>query len=340
MHNVKEVSSQSPPKSHIWLGVSAGVVSVMMLVFLLPYTFGYGFSRVTLGASIWNLAWAFDDWTHILLVPLIVLWLVWRQRGALKSVPIKGHWFGAVVILGSLFLYWAGFRIDIQYAGFVSIQMFIGGVILWLGGWQVFRVIAFPWCFLFFAWPFLFLDSMLAFPLRMAMSELSYHFLNLIGMDTMRIGTAIVSAPNPAQGLTAGERFEVDIADPCSGIRSLFALTMVASLYGHLTMKKGWQVVVVAFSAIPLAVLGNFVRIMLLTFGVLALGTETAIGTLENPSAYHLGAGFAVFAVALLGMVGVASLTRKIPVWLGKDKESGNHNSDPRGKKEATSFEY
>jgi hypothetical protein len=78
-----------------------------------------------------------------------------------------------------------------------------------------------------FAWPFVFLDQYVSFPLRLFMSSVSGHFLNLVGVPTVREGTAILSAADPATGLEIGKRFSVDIADPCSGIHSLFALTMV-----------------------------------------------------------------------------------------------------------------
>jgi hypothetical protein len=58
----------------------------------------------------------------------------------------------------------------------------------------------------------------------------------------------------------------------------------------------------------PLAVLGNLFRILMLTFGTIAMGPEVAIGTLENPSFFHMLSGYLVFAVAIGGMLGIAKL--------------------------------
>jgi exosortase/archaeosortase family protein len=112
-----------------------------------------------------------------------------------------------------------------------------------------------------------------------------------------------VSAPDFAAGLATGQRFAVDVADPCSGIRSLFALMMVSALYGYLVMDRAWQKWVIFLSSIPLAVAGNFARIIMLTLGTITLGAETAIGSIEEPTTFHLASGFLVFGVALGGML-------------------------------------
>ncbi len=68
------------------------------------------------------------------------------------------------------------------------------------------------------------------------------------------------------------------MVDPCSGIRSLFALTMIAALYAYFAVKPMWKQFIVFACAIPLAILGNLLRILMLTFGTIAFGTEFAIG--------------------------------------------------------------
>jgi exosortase len=206
------------------------------------------------------------------------------------------------VLAASLALYWIGYKIDIQIVGFLSLQLMIGGGLLMLVGWPIFRALLFPFAFLIFAFPFAFLDNLLAFPLRSLMCQLSQGFLNLVGVDTLRVGTALVSAPDYAKGLAQGQRFALDVATPCSGIRSLFALMMVSALYAHLTLRKGWQKWTLFLLSPALAVAGNFGRMMMLTFGTMFLGSAVAIGTEEHPTTFHMAAGFFVFVVALAGM--------------------------------------
>jgi exosortase len=209
------------------------------------------------------------------------------------------------VVLAALGLYWIGYKVDITIVGFMSLQLMIGGLILWLLGWDMMKALAFPYIFLMFSYPFYFLDNIISFPLRGVMCELSQGFLNLVGVDTMRVGTALVSAPDYVAGLKQGERFALDVANPCSGIRSLFALMMVSALYGHLTLEKTWQKWMMFLISPALAVAGNFARMLMLTFGTILLGSGVAIGTEENPTTFHMAAGFFVFVVALGGMVAV-----------------------------------
>jgi exosortase len=302
------MSASSPRLSlpRWWLAAATAVLSLAALFGAVKYTYGHGHAPSTLGWMLWRLWEAYSDWSHGMFVPFISAFFVYWEREKLKKIPIAGDNRALAALVGVLLFYWAGYKADLQYVGFVAGQLFVATLVIWFLGWPFMKGVFFPWAFLIFMWPFIFLDNMIAFPLRMVMSEISYHFLNLIGLDCLKIGSAVVSAPDYAMGLPQGAKFAVDIADPCSGIRSLFALLMISALYGHLMLVKGWQKAVLFAAALPLAVLGNFFRILMLTFGTLLFGTPFAIGTLDQPSYYHTISGFVVFAVALAGMVGIA----------------------------------
>jgi exosortase len=284
--------------------VVALVSMIVGLYGFVPYTFGYQSKAETVFKAIYE-AWTnpgVTDWHHGMMVPLISIGLVLHQWKDLKKLPLRPSRAGLAVLAASLALYWIGYKIDIQIVGFLSLQLMIGGGLLMLVGWPIFRALLFPFSFLIFAFPFGFLDNLLAFPLRSLMCQLSQGFLNLVGVDTLRVGTALVSAPDYAKGLAQGQRFALDVATPCSGIRSLFALMMVSALYAHLTLRKGWQKWTLFLLSPGLAVAGNFGRMMMLTFGTMFLGSAVAIGTEEHPTTFHMAAGFFVFVVALAGM--------------------------------------
>ncbi len=135
-----------------------------------------------------------------------------------------------------------------MHIGYASFQIVIAGLILWLMGLTWMGSLFYPWAFLVFLFPLTFLDNLVAFPLRMVMSEASVTVLNLVGIACIKSGTAILSAPDALSGLRAGQAFSVDVADPCSGIRSLFALMMVSALYGYFTQTQLWKRAVI-FSA-------------------------------------------------------------------------------------------
>lgn len=276
-----------------------------------PYASGYGATRASMFEF---MSWIWKnnpEWEHCWLVPLAVIGLLYYRRKSLAEIPVEGSWLGLVALLGSMFVYWVGYLADNVYVGYASLLGFVGSAVLWLLGWRWLMALAFPIAFLSFMFPLPFMDNMLAFPLRIFMSNVSVAFLNFIGLSCLQQGTAIVSAPDFAAGLAAGERFAVDVADPCSGIRSLFALMMVSALYGYIAMDKPWQKWVVFLCSIPLAVAGNFARIIMLTLGTIVLGPEVAIGSLEEPTTFHMLSGFLVFAVALGGMLGVGWLLQR-----------------------------
>jgi exosortase len=313
-----EVRSQWQDRA-LWVEVFVAVAVVIGLYGFIPYNFGFE----SKARSVFEMLQRFwtdpstADWHHGMIVPLISVGLILHRAKELEKVVIQPSGWGVLGVVAALALFWVGYKIDITIVGFLSLQMMIGGLILWLFGWEMMKAVAFPYAFLMFAYPFYFLDTIVAFPLRGLMCQMSQFFLNLVGVDTLRVGTALVSAPDYAKGLAQGQRFALDVATPCSGIRSLFALMMVSALYAHLTLLKGWQKWVLFLLSPALAVLGNFARMVMLTLGTILLGSAVAIGTEEHPTTFHMAAGFFVFVVALGGMVGVSRILQGI----GKGKK-------------------
>ena len=313
-----EVGSQWRDRT-LWVEVAVAFAVVIGLYGFIPYNFGFE----SKARSVFEMLQRFwtdpstADWHHGMIVPLISVGLILHRAKELEKVVIQPSGWGVLGVVAALALFWVGYKIDITIVGFLSLQMMIGGLILWLFGWEMMKAVAFPYAFLMFAYPFYFLDTIVAFPLRGLMCQMSQFFLNLVGVDTLRVGTALVSAPDYAKGLAQGQRFALDVATPCSGIRSLFALMMVSALYAHLTLQKGWQKWVLFLLSPALAVLGNFARMVMLTLGTILLGSAVAIGTEEHPTTFHMAAGFFVFVVALGGMVGVSRILQGI----GKGKK-------------------
>jgi exosortase len=313
-----EVGSQWRDRT-LWIEVAVAFAVVIGLYGFIPYNFGFE----SKARSVFEMLQRFwtdpstADWHHGMIVPLISVGLILHRAKELEKVVIQPSGWGVLGVVAALALFWVGYKIDITIVGFLSLQMMIGGLILWLFGWEMMKAVAFPYAFLMFAYPFYFLDTIVAFPLRGLMCQMSQFFLNLVGVDTLRVGTALVSAPDYAKGLAQGQRFALDVATPCSGIRSLFALMMVSALYAHLTLQKGWQKWVLFLLSPALAVLGNFARMVMLTLGTIILGSAVAIGTEEHPTTFHMAAGFFVFVVALGGMVGVSRILQGI----GKGKK-------------------
>jgi exosortase len=277
---------------------------VVTLLFFISFGSDESQTRFSLGANLWTI-WTSsgglsEEYSYCLLVPFIVAYLIWEKRALLAATPIEHNRAGLTWTLLGLLLFWLGARAGKQYIGFVGIQVVLAGGIIWFWGVRIFRALIFPWAMVGFIWPLLVLDTLVAFPLRLNVSRLCFHVLNLAGIPCIESGTALLSAPNPVAHLALGDRFKIDIADPCSGMHSLLALLMLSALYAHFCLPRRWQQWTIFFSAIPLAIFGNMVRIFMLVIGSMAWGSGFAVGTDENPSLYHETAGFAVLAIVLV----------------------------------------
>lgn len=288
-------------------------VALLALLLSLQYSYGIGVETYSLGKYIWRNWNENEDMGHGFLILPAVLFIIYSDRGRLLSLKPSGGWGGLALLLVGLALFWAGNQADITFVGLISIMIVLAGCIWWLLGLEFLKALSFPLAFLLFAIPFPGLDMMVALPLRYLMSKISVLVLNVIGIPAVLIGTGILSAPDASLHLTAGKKFAVDVANPCSGIRSLFALMMVGALFAHFTLQGAWRKWVLFLCTPPLAVAGNLARILMLTLGTVAFGSEFALGKnpLEHPSWFHMTAGYLVFIVALLGMMGVASLLHR-----------------------------
>ncbi|HUB66717.1 MAG TPA: exosortase/archaeosortase family protein [Candidatus Methylacidiphilales bacterium] len=238
-----------------------------------------------------------SEWTQCILVPPLTLFLVWWLWPKLREAPVRGHASGYALLGAGLLIYLGGYMAENYYIGVVSMELVYAGIIVLFLGWEMMRLVAFPWAFLLFMWPYGFLED-IAFQLRLLMSDLSHHTLGLIGVANILNGTSILSPSG------TGTPFAIDIADPCSGIRSFSALLMIASLYAFLSFDHLWQKILVILAAIPFVIIGNLVRIVMLTLGTIHFGSAFALGVNDHPSWFHEGAGYVVYLVDLAGLAG------------------------------------
>jgi exosortase len=104
----------------------------------------------------------------------------------------------------------------------------------------------------------------------------------------------------------AQHSFHYDIAPACSGIRSLIALLALTTIYGFISFKSTWRRLLMILSAVPLAVIGNVVR---LTFTVVV---AEAFGQ-DWGSKVEQKFGFVTFAVAIALVVLIGN-------WLQEEK--------------------
>ncbi|MEG2062713.1 MAG: exosortase/archaeosortase family protein [Kiritimatiellia bacterium] len=192
---------------------------------------------------------------YIWLVPVLSLFLLWIRRRAIYNslgapAPLRAL---PIFLLSAMFLL-IGLRGGQTRFLQVSAILFLLALPLASYGWKTFKNVWFPLLLLAFIIPVGFLDNFTV-PLRQASVTVNAVLLNGLGIPVRSIGTAIVSLGEPA--------FQLDIADPCSGIRSLVALFVGTAAYGAIALRSSWGRWGLFFASVPIAFLGNILRLLL-----------------------------------------------------------------------------
>ena len=246
------------------------------------------------------------EWSFGYFVPVAVGVLFWLRRKELLDTKVKPAMLvGGGICVGALLLYWAGYRGEQKYFGYASGQLLALGAVLWFLGWAWFRKVFWLWVLLGMMWPWLFLIERISAPLQLAMVKLTSGFMNLTGVDAVASGSSLsTTSVDPVSSLPIS--LDVDVA--CSGMRSLFALTMIGLVFSFLRVKDEWKRWTLMAFVPVVAILGNFVRMLMLYFGSVLWGTKVAIGANHEMSAFHMIAGLMVFVVALILMSGLVAV--------------------------------
>lgn len=218
--------------------------------------------------------------------PFLLLWQVIALWGGLRETIDDPDARGLVVVAFAMLVYYFGVKAMQPRLVVFSFVILLYGLALALGGRGAFRLLFFPISFLLLMIPLNFLDERVGFPLQLLMARSSTGLLNMFGIETTRIGTGIYSRV-----------FHFDVAAPCSGIRSLMALSTVTAAYAYVTQHVQWKRWILFASAMPLAVFGNIARVTSIALVAEVYGQEVASKT------YHEYSGFIVFPVALSTMV-------------------------------------
>jgi len=278
------------------------VCSFLILFCVVPYAEGYGFVRKTIltlvrhGYTQENGEWGFG---YIVLPAALVM--LWLTRKRYQSIELKPSWAGLGLIVLSLVFYMAGFKANEKYIGYFSGHLLIAGMVIWLAGWKYFFKAFWLWVFLVMMWPLLPLIDIISFRMRKIATEVTVFLWNIFGGNALQNGTSIIN--QASEGVAEGEGYSLQIAAACSGMRSLFALLMISLIFAYIGVKKVAHSIIVVLAMFPIAIAANVVRIILLLGGTVIWGNEFAVGSDAEPSGYHLGAGFAVYFVALFCMI-------------------------------------
>ena len=274
--------------------VKAGPLAAFLcatIVVTFAYFFGWLHLFTNGRLSTWT--WAWQAWNpetnyeHAKIIPLIVAFLIWYDRDKLKNAPTGSSLWGWVFIALGLFLFVAGARTLQARLTLTALPVLLLGMVLYVWGRAVARVLLFPIAFLLFMVPLNFLTQS-TFKLQFIETGIASAVCNLIGVHVNTIGTLVNSNDNA---------FHFQVDEGCSGIRSLMAIAMFSAIYGHLTQDKLWKKLAIFAAALLFAVIGNAGRLISVFVVGRFFGQDLAGGP------YHAVSGFISFACAFIAMV-------------------------------------
>ena len=247
-------------------------------------------------ASDW---WRDPNYSHGFLVPLVTFFLIWMKRDALARAKKEKSQWGFVIFLAGLFLYVVGTAGAEYFSVRLSLVFVVFGLVLYFFGKKVVKEIWFAVVFLIFMIPIPYvIYYALAFPMQLFSTKISVFLLHVVGLPAVRQGNVIY--------LT--NTYALEVAEACSGLRSLVSLMALGALLAYLTQKGKIKPIVVFLSTVPIAMTANFFRIFVTAVGAYAISTKLAEDFLHELSGLFV---FLISTFLLLAVSLVLSLLGK-----------------------------
>jgi exosortase len=229
--------------------------------------------------------WASDpNFSHGFFVPLFSLFVFWRDRVKLARTPRVPSSWGLLVVAFALCVFVAGVLGAELFLSRISLLLLIAGLIIYFEGWPRFHVVLFPWAFLFLMIPIpAIVFNQITFPLQQLASKVAALLLPVFGVPVLREGNVIHL---PAMSM--------EVAEACSGIRSLLSLITLSIVYGYWMESRASIRIILALASAMIAVVANSLRVVGTGLLVQYWNPELAQGF------FHVFSGWLVFLVSIL----------------------------------------
>ena len=233
--------------------------------------------------------WTSDDGAHGPILLATALWLLWRARATIEAHRRPVHsWGWTLLLLPLLLLHAFASAYDVLFVQTATLYatLIVLAVLYW--GTAVLRRLWFP--VLYFAFLIVPPGTVVAeatLPLKLWISNAAVDLLHLFGYPVAQSGAAIHI-----------DQYELLVERACAGLGSLLSLTALGLLYVHLRRDAGVvRALILAALIIPVAILANFIRVVMLVLMTYHVGNDFAQGVA------HDAAGLVMFFIAMLCML-------------------------------------
>jgi exosortase len=241
--------------------------------------------------------WVEDpNYSHGFFIVPLAVFFAWERRAALAAAPVRPTYAGLLVMAGAIGVLLAGLLGAELFLSRISMLGVIAGIILFLFGWRHLRLMAFPVAFLLLMIPIpAIIFNQIAFPLQLLASRFGETVLSAAHIPVLREGNVIILSNT-----------SLEVAQACSGIRSLVSLLTLGIVYGHFVDRRASMRLLLAIATVPVAVLTNGIRVASTGIAAHYYGPEAAEGFL------HESAGLIVFAAAFMILFALERLLRSL----------------------------
>ena len=228
-----------------------------------------------------------DDFHGLFVLPGVLV-LLFVKRHELLAVPKRIWWPALGLVVLAALLHVGGYLVQQPRISVVACFLGVYGLtgLVWGPGWL--RASFFPMFLFAFCVPLSALSETITFPLRILVSKISVFLSHyLLGIPVLRDGVQVFS---PTGG------FHYEVAAACSGIRSLVSLLLLTLVFAFLVFRSTWRKLIMVASCVPLAILGNVMRLTVVILVGEAFG-QTAGMKIET------NLGFVTFGLAVICLV-------------------------------------
>ncbi|HKG47092.1 MAG TPA: exosortase [Pyrinomonadaceae bacterium] len=301
-------------------------------------SFAIIFAYATVLVKLFHDWWTDENYSHGLLIPFIIGYILWVQRDKLAGGRARSSmlWGGAAVVC-ALFALWAGVAGAELYTQRLSLILILAGITVYFWGFTLLRMLLVPLGLLFLAMPIpAIVFNKIAFPLQLFASRCAVWSMSALGIPVLRQGNIIELKP-----LNSFDTKKLEVVEACSGIRSLMTLLTLAVVFAYFTHAPGdndsgsgkrfgwlksywfWRALIIVASAIPIAILTNAFRVS--GTGVLAHYYGTAIAD----GFFHSFSGWAIYIVAFILLFGIGMILDRFRPAPADEKQSERKSPEP-----------
>lgn len=196
--------------------------------------------------------WSEDpQYSHGYLVPAFAIVLLWMRRERLAGITAVPSWWGLLLLGLGVALRFAGDYAYLDWLDAFALLPCITGLTLLMGGRAALRWAWPAIAFLGFMIPLPFtLEVALAHPLQRVATIASTYALQTLGFPALAAGNTI-----------AINETRLGVVEACSGLSMLVIFFALSTAFSVLAPGPLWQKLVLAASAVPIALIANITRI-------------------------------------------------------------------------------